>query len=1194
VVNRGTITGTWDGVATNGDGDGVDIDLIGSVHNYGTIQGLSAAGVDSGGQPNSAEGIAIGGGTIINEAGALISGGGAGILVDDGSAGSAAGATSITNAGTIRGVAGSGIVLVGDFADTITTSGAIAGGNGIALNMGAGDDTLNVASGASFTGTIDGGAGTDRIALSGAAGGSFAGSINFETLQVASGNWLLSGTQAYANGIGVAAGATATGNAAVLGSNAIANAGALVFDQAANGSFAGTISGAGTVTKAGSGNLTIGAQSYTGATNVAAGTLTLTGALASPTYAVAAGATLTSALATTITSSGATLNITNNGTISTSNTSGRAINVSGANNNRTITLVNNIGAVIQSADDAFRINVNPTGGAIRVDNFGIIRTTNGGQALDFDAAASGGASIVINNYAGAELRAFGQDAIRPGQGAVVTNAGLIFSDGPANNSYDGVDWQGKSGVVVNQTGGTISGLRHGITSDVDVNVTNQIGATITGRNGSGVGSDGTGTVVNAGTITGTWDGVATNGDGDGVDIDLIGTVRNAGTIRGIRAAGVDSGGRPNSAEGIAMGGGTIDNMVGGLISGGGTGILIDDGANGSAYGATTITNAGTIEGLAGPAIALVGNFADSIINSGTITGTGGTAIQMGGGDDRLTLLVGSSISGAVDGGSGTDTVVLGGAGSGSFAGAINFEQLSVTSGLWALTGAATFSGGTTIGGSRLNVGAALASAVTVGNGGTLGGTGSVSSVLVQSGGTIAPGTGIGTLTVTGNLVQAAGSTYAAETGGAVSDRIVVGGTATIQSGVTLAVTRGNGETVGTRYTVLTATGGVTGTYSTFTQSAFGGTELRLGANANSIFVDVARTAGSLPSLARNRNQAGAVAAVAGLGVANGAYAALTLIPSDDAVRAGLDQLAGEVHASAQTAMVGDANLAQRTVIGRIAEAGASKNALWGEGVIGRGENDGVNGGASADRDTTGGIGGVDLGIGDASRIGIAGGYTRDKLKIAERDSRAKLKTVHVLGYAGTDIGNIRVRAVGGYAWAKIKSRRDIDFGGFADLATAKYDGETLHGSLDVGYAIPALGGTVEPFAGAAAWRIKTDGFVENGGASALRGAAGKQSFLRSQLGLRFDTPVTGTISARGSAAWQHAFDDITPQSVLAFAGGGASFGVNGTTLSREAAAASLSVVWAPSAKVKLSAGYDGLIGDHGSDNTGRIRLSIGL
>ncbi|WP_204351102.1 hypothetical protein, partial [Serratia marcescens] len=87
--------------------------------------------------------------------------------------------------------------------------------------------------------------------------------------------------------------------------------------------------------------------------------------------------------------------------------------------------------------------------------------------------------------------------------------------------------------VNNRAGGTISGARHGITADTDITVVNEAGATIIGRNGSGVGSDGTATVTNYGTIIGAYAGpgniftntgaASVNGDGDGVDIDLIGT-----------------------------------------------------------------------------------------------------------------------------------------------------------------------------------------------------------------------------------------------------------------------------------------------------------------------------------------------------------------------------------------------------------------------------------------------------------------------------------------------------------------------------------------------------------------------------------------------------------------------------------------------------------------------------------------------
>jgi len=54
--------------------------------------------------------------------------------------------------------------------------------------------------------------------------------------------------------------------------------------------------------------------------------------------------------------------------------------------------------------------------------------------------------------------------------------------------------------------GTISGPRHGITADTEISVINRSGGLIVGRNGSGVGSDGTGTVINYGTIRGEYAG----------------------------------------------------------------------------------------------------------------------------------------------------------------------------------------------------------------------------------------------------------------------------------------------------------------------------------------------------------------------------------------------------------------------------------------------------------------------------------------------------------------------------------------------------------------------------------------------------------------------------------------------------------------------------------------------------------------
>ena len=323
-------------------------------------------------------------------------------------------------------------------------------------------------------------------------------------------------------------------------------------------------------------------------------------------------------------STGVTLN--NSGTVAS--TGGRAIDTdnSAGNTPRTITVNNYFGATISGADDAFRIRQTVGTGTVVLNNAGTI-TSATGQALDFDnVSVTGGGSVTINNLATGLIKADNADAIRPGEGTTVNNYGDIYAGGTIGSgaSSDGVDLQGNTATVNNMEGGDISGFRHGITTDVGVTVTNW--GTITGRNGSGVGSDGDGTVINHGTITGAYAGVG-NGDGDGVDIDINGYIENYGTIQGTGADG-----NANHSEGIAMGGGTIINAAGALISGADRGILIDDGNGATAYGAVTIENRGTIEGLGTDAITVVGNFADTLTNSGTINGN----VDLGGGANTLT------------------------------------------------------------------------------------------------------------------------------------------------------------------------------------------------------------------------------------------------------------------------------------------------------------------------------------------------------------------------------------------------------------------------------------------------------------------------------------------------------------------------------------------------------------------------------
>jgi hypothetical protein len=224
--------------ATAGDGDGIDVDGILTLTNAGHILGLGAKG-----GTNNAEGIAAGGGSIVNLASGRIVGStlladapngdptraGNGILIDDSNGGPAVAATTIINSGLIQGVTGFAIKLIGTFANTITnlaggviegagtraTSGAavqtgngndtlvhagtVIGHNGLAIDMQGGDNTLIIQGGAaSFVGDVDGGAGGTsnllRFALGAGNGFAYGGAFsNFQSVELESGQVTLGG-----------------------------------------------------------------------------------------------------------------------------------------------------------------------------------------------------------------------------------------------------------------------------------------------------------------------------------------------------------------------------------------------------------------------------------------------------------------------------------------------------------------------------------------------------------------------------------------------------------------------------------------------------------------------------------------------------------------------------------------------------------------------------------------------------------------------------------------------------------------------------------------------------------------------------------------------------------------------------------------------------------------------------------------
>ena len=168
----------------------------------------------------------------------------------------------------------------------------------------------------------------------------------------------------------------------------------------------------------------------------------------------------------------------------------------------------------------------------------------------------------------------------------------------------------------------------------------------------------------------------------------------------------------------------------------------------------------------------------------------------------------------IDTQSNTDTI------SGVISGSGSLDKIG--SGTLILTAANTYSGPTDVQEGTLGLRGSLASTVTVESGATVGGTGSVGGLIANSGATVAPGVlgPYAKFTVTGEASFAAGSTFAVNVAPGQNDKLVSTGSTTL-SGAALAVSGASGTYLpSTRYTLLTAEGGLSGTFSSLSPSGY--------------------------------------------------------------------------------------------------------------------------------------------------------------------------------------------------------------------------------------------------------------------------------------------------------------------------------------------------------------------------------------
>jgi fibronectin-binding autotransporter adhesin len=538
-----------------------------------------------------------------------------------------------------------------------------------------------------------------------------------------------------------------------------------------------------------------------------------------------------------------------------------------------------------------------------------------------------------------------------------------------------------------------------------------------------------------------------------------------------------------------------------------------------------------------------------------------------------------------------------------------------------LGGSSDYTGAITVAGGTLVVNGSIArSAVSVQNGAVLGGKGTVGTTTVAAGATVAPGTSLGTLSVAGNYAQASGAVYQAQVDPTsnASDRIAVSGTATLADGAVLNVAKTSNAPYlpSGRYTVLTANGGLNGTFAVTgdtAMSSFLGLTAAYDANNAYLVVEQSR---AIDTVAQTHNQRATAGGVDSLPISNALKTAVLNLPSDAAARGALDQLSGEIHASVQTASLQDSHFVRDAATGRLRETfcavGSQSDkreatSMQGEGcgpesrrpsgwvrVFGGWQHTESNGNAGAMSDSTGGLFvGADASVSEHWRVGVMTGYSHTDIDVDSRDSSASTDNYHLGVYGGAQWGALGLRTGAAYTWQDVSTGRSVNFAGFGDSPSASYNAGTAQIFGDLGYRIDAGRYAFEPFVNVAYVRQRTDSFTEDGGAAALHSPGDRSDVTFSTLGTRVSTTIKlGSMEGRlrGSLGWRHAFGDDAPVSSLTFQGGGSEFGVAGVPLARDAAVVEAGLDMSLSKSAVLGVNYSGQFA--GSSNAQSVQATL--
>jgi len=898
----------------------------------------------------------------------------------------------------------------------------------------------------------------------------------------------------------------------------------------ASGTYSGAISGSGGLILLAGKETLSGASIFTGVTTIAGGTLLLANPASLEDSAVADGGTLDTSSGTG--SSTSIVSLSGAGAVTlgakTLILTGAADTFSGAISG-TGGLTVSGGVETLTGANTYTGTTTITGGTLVISGTGTLAssgTVADSGVLDISGVGTG-PTVTVGSLSGSGTVVLGNENLN------LSNASSTFSGAIS----------GAGQLIV--SGGTeaLSGTNSYTGGTTIIAGTLQIGGAAAGGSIVGNVADG-GTLMFDRTDSSTFGGT----------ISGTGSLVQAGSGTTIlTAANTYSGGTTISAGTLQIGNGAAAGSI--------TGDVTDNGT--LAFGRSdTTTFGGTISGTGG-----VTQVSGTTILTAVESYTGATAIDSLAG---LTLTGPASIatsSGVTDNGTldisavttppqiaslaGTGTLTLGSQtltltnGSGSFSGTISGSGGVVLAGgaTQTLSGTNTYTGGTTINGGTLAVNGSIASSsgVTVNAGGTLTGSGTVPGVVLASGAKIAPGaSGAGTLNVNGSVAFSSGSGMVIYVNSAGAGKLSASGAEALAG--TLSVTSTDGSfPLGQKLTVLTAAGGVSGTFSlgqiTGTGAEFSSA---LSYDAHDVYleVDLAKLSPLLPA-GSTTNEVNAIGGI------DAAIAAGDTVPaqfeklgsvSSATLQTDAGQFASEVAGDAAQVSASLFNPFVTAIFDHVADEQPTGSAhsrmpqhdeIWAAGLNGTDIIEGDGGSLDTHRlraNMTGFVAGGEWTYSPSLLIGLAASVGSSNFHLADSAGDGKVSAVQFGVYGLMQFSrHFYGSFAGALALDNVTTNRVLTVSG-TDNLTAKFDGRVIGGRYETGAEL----GWITPYAALqdALYDMQSNKETATSGSSdfALSYSGHTTNTANFEIGVRQHGGVAlddWTLTLSDRVAWQH-------------------------------------------------------------------------